>query len=186
MAIFYLIRHGEPDYTSMLEKGFWGFGRDFAPLSAEGIRQAKFTAEDERLKTADIILSSPYTRALQTAAIIADKVRLNIHVEIDLHEWIPDKTNQYTTSEESFALCEEFVRFKGVYPNGKQMKWESLDEMKIRMRGIADKYADYDKVIIVGHGMAFRTLTYIEQMKPAEIVECTYHVGQKDCTYFFG
>lgn len=33
MALFYLIRHGEPIYDNMLEKGFWGFGRDFAPLS---------------------------------------------------------------------------------------------------------------------------------------------------------
>lgn len=33
MAIFYLVRHGEAVYDHMLESGFWGFGRDFAPLS---------------------------------------------------------------------------------------------------------------------------------------------------------
>ena len=33
MATFYLIRHGEADYSEMLEKGFFGFGRSFAPLS---------------------------------------------------------------------------------------------------------------------------------------------------------
>jgi cytidylate kinase len=33
MAIFYLVRHGEADYSEMLEKGFYGFGRSFAPLS---------------------------------------------------------------------------------------------------------------------------------------------------------
>ena len=31
MALFYLIRHGEPVYDHMLENRFWGFGRDFAP-----------------------------------------------------------------------------------------------------------------------------------------------------------
>ncbi len=34
-------------------------------------------------------------------------------------------------------------------------------------------------------GMAFRTLTYIEQMKPAEIVECNYYLGQDDFIYSF-
>ena len=54
-----------------------------------------------------------------------------------------------------------------------------------RMRRVADKYANYDKVIFVGHVMAFRTLTYIEQMKPAQIVECEYYLGQEDCIYSF-
>lgn len=43
----------------------------------------------------------------------------------------------------------------------------------------------YNKVIVVGHGMAFRTLTYIEDMRPGEIVECTYEIGQEDCNYSF-
>lgn len=53
------------------------------------------------------------------------------------------------------------------------------------MRRVADKYAEYEKVIIVGHGMALRTLAYIEVMKPAEIVKCKYEIGQQDCIYSF-
>lgn len=41
MAFFYLIRHGEPDYGNMLEKGFYGFGRSFAPLSEKGLSKLK-------------------------------------------------------------------------------------------------------------------------------------------------
>ena len=185
MAIFYLIRHGEADYSEMLEKGFYGFGRSFAPLSEKGIEQAEKTAIDDRLKTAEVIVSSPYTRALQTAAIISRETGLKICVEVDLHEWEPDKTNRYTTSEEAFMLTHEFNFYKGKYPEGQQMRWETLDEVRERMRRVADKYANYDKVIFVGHGMAFRTLAYIEQMKPAEIVECSYHTGQEDCIYSF-
>ena len=60
------------------------------------------------------------------------------------------------------------------------------DEIIDKLDNIEDKTnAIYDKVIFVGHGMAFRTLTYIEQMKPTEIVECDYHIGQKDCEYSF-
>lgn len=185
MAILYLVRHGEADYSEMLEKGFYGFGRSFAPLSEKGINQAEETAVDERLKSAELIVSSPYTRALQTAAIISRETGLKICVEVDLHEWEPDKTNRYTTSEEAFMLTREFNFHKGVYPEGHQMKWETLEEVRKRMRKVADKYAEYNKVIFVGHGMAFRTLTYIERMKHAEIVECIYELGQDDCIYSF-
>ena len=185
MAIYYLVRHGEADYSEMFEKGFYGFGRSFAPLSEKGIAQAEETATDERLKSAELIVSSPYTRALQTASIISRKTGVKIHVEVDLHEWEPDKTNQYTTSEEAFALTKEFNLYKGKYPEGQQKNWETLDEVRKRMRSVADKYADYDRVIFVGHGMAFRTLAYIEQMKPAEIIECNYEIGQEDCVYSF-
>ena len=169
----------------MQDKGFYGFGRAFAPLSEKGIRQAEAVATNDKLKSAEFIVSSPYTRALQTAAIISRETGLKLYVEVDLHEWEPDKTHQYTTSEEAFMLKQEFNLYKGKYPEGLQMKWETLDEMRERMRKVADKYANYNKVIFVGHGMAFRTLTYIERMSPAEIVECTYHLGQNDCIYSF-
>ena len=164
---------------------FYGFGRDFAPLSPNGIIQAEQTSKDSRLKSADIIISSPYTRALQTAQIISKNTGIEVRVELGLHEWIPDLTNQYTDSEESFELAREFTQYQGVYPANKKMKWEPLSDIRTRMRLVADKYADYNKVIIVSHGMALRTLTYIEKMKPAQIVECQYYKGKEDCKYSF-
>ena len=113
MALFYLVRHGEANYDYMLENGFWGFGRDFAPLSEKGKQQAEITAKDIRLKNAELIVSSPYTRALQTAQIISRETGIRVEVDIDLHEWISDENNQYETSEESFALAREFTKFKG-------------------------------------------------------------------------
>ena len=95
MALFYLVRHGEANYDNMLENGFWGFGRDFAPLSEKGRQQAEITAKDARLKQAELIVSSPYTRALQTAQIISRETGIRVEVDIDLHEWIPDEDNQY-------------------------------------------------------------------------------------------
>lgn len=185
MALFYLIRHGQPDYSHLAEHGFFGFGRAFAPLSGKGIEQAEATAKDERLKSAGIIVSSPYTRALQTAQIISKHTGLDVTVELDLHEWEPDFTNTYTTSEESFALSRDFAECRGVYPAGETRRWETLAHMRERMRRVADKYADREKVIFVGHGMAFRALTYIEKMDTAEIIECPYEIGQPDCEYSF-
>ena len=185
MALFYLVRHGEANYDGMLENGFWGFGRDFAPLSEKGTQQAEITAKDIRLKNAELIVSSPYTRALQTAQIISRETGLRVEVDIDLHEWVPDENNQYKTSKESFALAREFNKFNGEYPLGEKFRWESLSHMRKRMIRVADKYSDYEKVIFVGHGMVFRCLTYIEKMAPGEIIECTYQTGQPECAYSF-
>lgn len=185
MATYFLIRHGEADYSDLIEHRFFGFGRDLAPLSEKGILQAKETAKDERLRTAELIVSSPYTRALQTAQIISKRTGIDVSVEIDLHEWLPDLSNKYRTSEEAFRLSDEFVSCKGVYPLGTKKRWETVEDMRKRMRRVADKYAKYQKVIIVGHGMAFRALAYIEEMKPAEIVECIYEKGQQECIFSF-
>jgi len=185
MVTYYLIRHGEADYSKVEEFNLYGFGRDFAPLTLNGIKQVEDTAKDPRLKSAEIIISSPYTRALQTAQIISKNTGIKVQVEIGLHEWIPDLTNQYNTSEEAFQLTREFNQYLGVYPENQKMKWECLSDMRARMKKIADKYTDYNNVIIVSHGMALRTLAYIEKMKPAEIIEIQYYKGQKDCNYSF-
>lgn len=185
MALFYLIRHGEPDYESVSKLGFYGFGRSFAPLSEFGLKQAEETAKDDRLKDADLIICSPYTRALQTAAIISREIDKEIVVEPELHEWIVDKTNSIASSEEVALLGKEFHEYKGVYPDGQEMRWETLSSLRSRIKRVADKYADYNKVIIVGHGMAFRVLKYIKNIAPGEIIECQYMRGQEDCEYAF-
>ncbi len=185
MALFYLVRHGEASYDYMLEYGFWGFGRDFAPLSERGKQQAEIMAKDIRLKNAELIVSSPYTRALQTSQIISRETGIRVEVDIDLHEWIPDENNQYKTSEERFTFAREFTKFNGEYPSGEIFRWECLSHMRKRMIRVADKYSNYDKVIFVGHGMVFRCLTYIEKMNFAEIIECTYQKGQVECEYSF-
>jgi broad specificity phosphatase PhoE len=78
VATYYLIRHGEADYSELMEHRFFGFGRGLAPLSEKGIMQANETAKDERLKSAELIISSPYTRALQTAQIISKTLELRL------------------------------------------------------------------------------------------------------------
>ena len=51
-----------------------------AQLTENGILLAEKASFDQRLDHAEIIVSSPYTRALQTAAIISKNRQLNIKV----------------------------------------------------------------------------------------------------------
>ena len=59
MALYYLVRHGEANYDDMFVNGFWGFGRDFAPLSEKGRQQAEITAKDARLNRQNLLCLLP-------------------------------------------------------------------------------------------------------------------------------
>jgi hypothetical protein len=70
--------------------------RDWVPLTERGMTQARAVAEElQDVDSAHYILSSPMTRALQTAAIIAGFINRPLYVEFDLHEWLPDLQHDY-------------------------------------------------------------------------------------------
>ena len=104
------IRHGEPDFNAVDSRGFIGLGREFAPLTSAGIDQAEEASKNLLLKDAEIIVSSPYTRALQTAAVISKNIGLEIAVETDLHEQIFDKTFMVKGAEEAKSLNLDFIK----------------------------------------------------------------------------
>jgi len=159
VAKFIFIRHGEADYSHCSERGFIGHGFDLAQLSKKGIEQIKNTAKDNRLKAADILISSPYTRALQSATIISKELDMDIQVEVDVHEWLPDKSFQFKTYEEVCALNDDFLLHKGVYPHGDVKLWESVDGVERRVKRVLDKYKHFEKVIIVCHGCLMTIVT---------------------------
>lgn len=172
LTIFYLIRHGEPTYKSVDERNFIGHGRDLAPLTEAGIKGVKETAKDSRLRNCEIIVSSPYTRALQTAAILSKELGIDLEVDIDLHEWIPDIINfQHKTTKDCIDLCNEFELYNGVRPTGEVKVWETAESMKRRMNSVFNRYKKYQRVIVVCHGMVIRTVKYQESIAHAEIIE---------------
>lgn len=172
MTMFYLIRHGDPDWAMNEQHKLKGHGRDLVPLTAGGIRRVLETAQDNRLKEAELIISSPYTRALQTAAILSKELQLEIRIEFDLREWQPDLTFQYDSIKRLQELGDDYDAHNGVYPPGETRAWESKESLKNRMEGVIGKYLDYSKVIIAGHGMAFRTLVgEIGDIPHASVIE---------------
>lgn len=99
MATFYLVRHGKTDYSERNKKIYQGFGVNLSPLSVEGVKEIENTSKDKRLLEASIILSSPYTRAVQTAAILSKELQIDIVIETDLHEWMANKNYIYEDDE---------------------------------------------------------------------------------------
>lgn len=172
MTTFYLIRHGEATYEPVNKKNFIGLGLDLAPLTQKGINQLTETSKDIRLKSCDLIVSSPYTRALQSSAILSKSLGLDIEVDVDLHEWIPDIVNfQHKTSEEYFALAEDFTLHNGVHPNNEVKVWETTESMKKRISSVLEKYLEYNNVIVVCHEMLICTITSKKNIANGEIIE---------------
>ena len=165
------IRHGEPDYTLTDNRGFIGQGRDMAPLTKLGIRQAEEASRNPMISGSQIIISSPYTRALQTAAILSKNTGLTLTVEIDLHELIPDKTFLVKGRKESDAYYADFVKCLGEYPEGEERKWETIGEIISRTKPVFDGYYNtgYMKIIAVTHGGVIRRYAGVSAIEYCEV-----------------
>lgn len=159
MAKFYLIRHGSVDYDKVTEKGFIGHGIDLAPLSEKGVMQITQSAGDDRLKNCNILISSPYTRTMQSASILSLTLNLPINVEVNLHEWLPDNTYSYRNFDEMVKNWEEFNDMQGIKPINKEVKWEDRDSIRQRAKAVLKRYDDNDAVLVVCHYEVILSLT---------------------------
>lgn len=166
----YMIRHGKADYSYGDCHGFIGHGHDLAKLDDNYIDDVIKTAKDKRLKEASLIVSSPYTRALQTASIISKETNLDIKIESDLREWEPDTTYQYK-AKEAKTFYKDYVSNNGIHPTDRIVLWESKEHLKNRIESVIKKYKDYECVIFVFHQMAIKSVVDIDEVKPTEIIE---------------
>lgn len=170
-----MIRHGEPDWHTYKPLNLKGNGRDLVPLTERGRRQIAEAAADPRLRKAELIVSSPYTRAMQTAAILSRRLNLDIAVEHDLREWQPDLSFEYDSEERMRELRDDYDRCGGVYPAGEPRLWESRAMLLRRLEGVLDRFAEHSSVILAGHGTLFGTLVGRIDIAQGEIVE--YRTG---------
>lgn len=162
MTKFIFIRHGRPDYTTLINKNFKGHGIDLAFLSPEGIEQAKTVAKDEILKGAELLLSSPYTRCMHTASIISNELNLPIIGEVDLHEWLPDLSFDYNYNDKKELVNINFHKALEEYENpieNKEYDFEVMKDVKKRVLNVLKKYLNYNKVIVVAHEGVMHSLS---------------------------
>lgn len=162
MTKFILVRHGQPTYDEVIKEGFKGHGIAFAPLTTKGINEVKASAENSIFESSDILISSPYTRAMQTASIIGRRYNLDVNVELLLHEWIVDYSNSYNTTEQ---FLKNIRRAKDEYKKSLDnplfefsVEFESLPHVRQRAISVLQKYLSYNKVIVVSHGLLINTL----------------------------
>ncbi|MGM9635593.1 MAG: histidine phosphatase family protein [Candidatus Avispirillum sp.] len=159
MTTFYLVRHGEPDYESVGEWSKVPFGREFAGLTKKGESQICEAISELCKYSPQIVISSPYTRAMHGAAMISRTLNIPLFVERDLHEWDSDKSHTISSPQELSRLCNDFDSCNGVCSNGTEKQWESRQQVKIRVLKVLEKYLAYERVIVCGHAIMMQSVT---------------------------
>ena len=171
MTKFFFIRHGEPDYTEANTRIYQNWGLNMLTLSDKGIKQIKNTAEDPRLRNAQLIVTSPFGRALHTAAILSRKLNTDIAVETDLHEWMVDAEYRYLSDSEAAESFKEFCEHEGIRNDECRYNWETAERIVTRITSVLNKYRNYDEVIIVCHGVLMQYFLGIEYPDNGQIEE---------------
>jgi broad specificity phosphatase PhoE len=163
MTVIYLLRHGEADYRQARKRQWAGSIADLAPLSARGIEQAAAAAGALSKVGATALVSSPFTRAMQTASAVACRLGVPLQVEFDLYEWQPDGAFSGQSYAEFMAVREEFEDCGGEWPDGQCRAWEPLSAVRQRtstpLRKAVARMNDGGALIAVCHGMVIRALT---------------------------
>ena len=175
MTVFYFIRHGQMDFSLKTEKIYQDRGFDLLPLSELGRQQIKAAARDDRLKAAQLIITSPFGRTLHSAAILSKELGLEIRVETDLHEWAADAADRsYLPREEACRRYQALSDNRGHHPDGQTAAWESAEQMKARAFAVLDRYRDYQCVIVSCHGTLMQYVLDIPHPENGQIVKLEY------------
>lgn len=172
MESVYLMRHGEADYRPVSDRGWPGAAADLAPLSDLGVEQARLAADGLASKGATAVVSSPMTRALQTAAIVAVRLGLPLSVQFDLREWLPDDTFSWRSAEDVQAAVTDFDAHGGQWPDGRPRSWEPLSQLRDRcsaaLRAALSSLPGHEVVIVVCHQMVIWSLTGHRETRPGQ------------------
>ena len=149
-----LIRHGEPDYSN-INKNENTIVPTRAHLSKRGEMQAKniFQNNSNLLDKSQIIISSPFNRALETAEILNKDLNLPLFIEDDFHEWLPDREFKYEINM-IHKFYKDYKDKCGIRVDDEP--WEEDSEVKKRVLECLNKYSNYGKIIIVAHSRLFK------------------------------
>lgn len=142
-----LVRHGQTD---------WNFnqivqGREDIPLNENGRKQAEQSAELLSQEKWDIIISSPLSRAVETAEIIANKVGIPT---VSLDERFIER-NFGEASGKAIPLVREAIANEGV--EGIEKDVEIVERCFSAFQDIAKKYEN-KRVIVTAHSHTIKAI----------------------------
>lgn len=158
------VRHGVPDYSLSDQRRMNQLEKDYAPLNRDCIPFIKSQSESDVFSDAELIISSPYTRALQTAEILNRKLDLDLFVEHDIREWRADLDGQYIDLEERDRRWHEYRLHLKENTCPRDVKYETTQALKERVIRVLQQYKDRNKIVVVGHFNVYECLIgYQEQ-----------------------
>ncbi|KAH3756266.1 phosphoglycerate mutase [Pelomyxa schiedti] len=156
-AIF-LCRHGfRVDYEDLTWVPKATYPHD-PPLSDEGIKQAEDLALRLKTENIDVIVSSPFTRALHTAKIIAEILNVKYVVEPALAEFMSVTNRKGVPALDPTMTTGPLVdsTYKKVFKQITLENWESMCDRVYQ--GIVKLSRTYKRMAIVSHRSTFQAL----------------------------
>ena len=158
-----IIRHGEPDYDNYLalnNAACIGIQRNTVGLSYNGIKSCELICDIVLDFKPNILITSPYTRALQSAHIISTRTSIPLLVEKKFVEWLSDYPVSINGRVEYQKLLDEVNLNNGEYSSNCKYKWESIRELKERALSTIITYSNiYERIAVVTHKMLIYQLT---------------------------
>lgn len=170
MGTLYLIRHGQSEGN--ISGGFTG--RMDYPLSALGKKQAQMTADFLCREQIDAILSSPLSRAYNTALPIAKQRGLPILrreelSEMDFGDWEGLTPKEVALKYPGSMDIWKDELHKTVCPGGETL-WACFARAKRAICTIAEEYAD-KTVCVVSHGALLKNMLCFLHNLPVERIQ---------------
>jgi len=179
MAVIYFVRHGESEGN----KNRIHQDKD-VPLSREGKRQARVLAKRLKEKGIEIIYSSPYLRAKQTAKIIAEKLNVPIKYLEDLKERrSPSELNGLRYDDPKALRIKEIISKNESRLNWKFSDEESLSEVLARAKKVENyllkQQSKFQNILCISHVkimfMIILQILFKEKLTPKIFWQFYYH-----------
>jgi len=147
-VLLYLVRHGETDWN--LARRIQG-STDI-PLNDTGRAQAAAAGRLLSRRDWDAIYSSPLSRALETASIIATEIGLDAPIAVD------EIVERNYGEAEGLADPELSERFPGETPvPGRESREEVVARVLPALMEIAERHPD-EAILVVSHGGVIRAV----------------------------
>lgn len=145
MTTVYFVRHAEPNYNNHDDMS--------RELSNKGLQDRKLVTKFLEDKHIDVVLSSPYKRAIDTVADFAESVNLEIEIIEDFRERRVD--SEWIADFNSFCK-KQWENFNYKLSDGETL--EEVQSRNIRALGSVLENCNGKNVVIGSHGTALSTI----------------------------
>lgn len=151
---FYFLRHGQTDWNAEGRIQ----GHTDVPLNATGLAQAHSAAIRLSKEPITRIISSPLVRALKTAAITAESIRLPVHIDSQLMERtfgsIEGRLTHQVKAERGIPPEQSLTH---ALPDDAEQWPQTMQRARTSISQWLNQFPD-DTLLFVGHGAFFRAM----------------------------
>lgn len=156
MKTLYFMRHGESEFNKANQ---WTESTTNSPLTDEGVDQSRQAGQELKKSgtTFDLIISSPLTRAVQTAEQVATAINYPIK-KIHLNDMMVERNFGSLEGDKALVATTKYTVDESAIDSYEDV--ETLEDFQTRVDDFLEylQTLPYDNILLVGHGAFGRAL----------------------------